>query len=321
MKKIKLLFIIFSSLIPLGLLNTPTTIAATSTSAAAVVTTNGGNLNVRSGASSSYNVITTLTNKSYLTLINKVGSWWYVEYQDNKYGYVSASYITGIESTPAKVSTNGGSLNVRTSASTSSAIKTKLPNNEFIVKLYYNNSNWSKILYNGNQVGYVYSAYLSDNSTYKPINLNVVNFKQFDSRWASVIIGKSGYTMKQIGCATTSLAMSESYRLGYTITPSSMASKLSYTSTGAVYWPSNYKSYTSSNYLTKMYNLLKEGKPVLIGLKNTSGGQHWVLVTGYTGGNSLSASNFIINDPGSSTKTRLSEVIANYPYFYKLMYF
>ncbi len=61
-------------------------------------------------------------------------------------------------------------------------------------------------------------------------------------------------------------------------------------------------------------------KPFAVGMKKANGGQHWVLVTGFTGGNSLSASNFIINDP-ASTKTKLSDVIANYPYFYKIAYY
>jgi len=99
-----------------------------------------------------------------------------------------------------------------------------------------------------------------------------------------------------------------------------MARKLRYTSSGNVYWPSNYKVVTSSSsYLSKIYNLLKQGKPVLLGAKNFYGGQHWVVVTGFTGG-TLTASNFTINDPGVN-RTTLQQFLNSYPNFYKYFYY
>ena len=69
--------------------------------------------------------------------------------------------------------------------------------------------------------------------------------------------------------------MMESYRTGTTIYPDSMSKKLSYSSSGNVYWPSDYKVVTSnSDYLNKIYEKLKEGKPVLFGAKNSYGTQH-----------------------------------------------
>ena len=177
-----------------------------------------------------------------------------------------------------------------------------------------------KILFNGTKVGYVSTQYLS--MGYSAISLNVPSFKQTDSRWANIKIANSGKTIAQIGCATTGIAMIESYRTGTTIYPDAMSKKLSYSSTGNVYWPSHYSVVTSSsNYLNGIYNQLKNGKPVLLGAKKYSGAQHWVVITGFTGGDTLSATNFTINDPGSSTRKTLQQFLNEYPVFYKYFYY
>lgn len=135
-------------------------------------------------------------------------------------------------------------------------------------------------------------------------------------------IGASGKTMAQIGCATTAIAMMESCRTGTTIYPDAMSKKLSYTASGNVYWPSNYTVVTNgSGYLSAIYDQLKLGKPVLFGAKNTYGSQHWVVITGFTGGNSLTASSFTINDPGSNSRTNLQQFLNMYPTFYKYFYY
>ena len=88
-----------------------------------------------------------------------------------------------------------------------------------------------------------------------------------------------------------------------------------------VYWPSNFIAVTdSSGYLNEVYQLLKQGKPVLFGGKNTYGGQHWVVITGFTGGETI-AENFTINDPGTNTRTNLQQFLNKYPRFYKYFYY
>ena len=100
-----------------------------------------------------------------------------------------------------------------------------------------------------------------------------------------------------------------------------MTYRVSYTAGGSIYWPSNYTPVTSaSGYLANVYKLLKQGKPVLIGFKNSYGGQHWVVICGFTGG-SLSPANFLIQDPGSETRTNLQQLTAQYPVFYKYFYY
>ncbi len=155
----------------------------------------------------------------------------------------------------------------------------------------------------------------------KSVQLEVPSYKQSDERWGSVKLGSSGKTIAKIGCVTTSFAMTESYRTSTVIYPDAMSKKLSYTSSGNVYWPKSYNIVTSkSNYLAVIYSKLLEGKPVIFGSKNSSGGQHWVVITGFKGG-SLTASNFVINDPASNSKTTLQQHLNSHPRFYKFLYY
>lgn len=298
--------------------------AATTSSKAGIVSVTSGSLNVRSSASTSGTVVSSLSKGSYVTLISKSGNWWKVEYADEKYGYCHADYISTATGTPATVKISSGSLNVRSGAGTSYSKVASLYNGEVVIVLS-KSGNWSRILYNGTKTGYVSSQYLStssSSSTYSKVSLSIPSFKQTDTRWANVKIGTSGKTIAQIGCATTAIAMMESYRTGTTIYPDAMSKKLSYSSSGNVYWPSNYTVVTSSSgYLSGIYSKLKAGKPVLFGAKKSSGTQHWVVITGYTGGNSLTASGFTINDPGSSSRTTLQHLLNEYPTFYKYFYY
>lgn len=317
----KLLSLLLTIIISVGIFLIPIkTNAATSTSQAGSVNITSGYLNVRSGASSSSSVKTTLKKGDLITLISKSGSWWYVEYGENRYGYCHSSYIKTLDSAPYTVTLQWGSLNVRSGAGTSYSKTDSLSNGETVLVLSSANG-WSKILYHGKKTGFVSSRYLtaaSVQSTYPSVTLNVPDFKQTDSRWANVQIGSSGKTIAQIGCVTTAIAMIESYRTGSVIYPDAMSKKLSYSSSGNVYWPTDYTPVTdSSNYLYNIYAQLKSGKPVLFGAKKSNGTQHWVVITGYTGGNTLSPSGFTINDPATSSRTTLSQFLNVYPNFYK----
>ena len=295
--------------------------AATLNSKAGAVTTATGALNVRKNASTASNIVTTLKKGSYITLISKSDGWWKVEYEKGQYGYCHGDYITIVQGTPVTVATQSGPLNVRSGAGTSYTKIASLQKGETVLRLASGNG-WSRILYHGVKTGYVSSQYLSGTTSgTTAVSLNVPSFKQYDSRWANVKIGSSGKTISQIGCATTAIAMMESYRTGTTIYPNAMAKKLKYTSSGSVYWPSNYTTVTSSaDYLSKIFEQIKAGKPVLFGAKNSYGGQHWVIITGFTGG-SLTAENFTIQDPGSDTRVNLQQFLNVYPTFYKYFHY
>ena len=303
------------------LLIVPMKVSGASDRKAGVVSVSSGGLNVRSGASTSSAVVGTLSKGSYVTLLEKSGSWWKVEYANGKYGYCHGDYITSVSGSGAAVKLNSGSLNVRSGAGTSYAKTGSLSNGAQVVVLSQSGG-WSRIVYHGTKTGYVSSQYLSTGSTSGGgVSLNVPSFKQTDSRWANTYIGSSGKTMAQIGCATTAIAMMESYRTGTTIYPNAMAKKLSYTSGGSVYWPSHYKTVTSSSgYLSGIRSQIAAGKPVLFGAKNSHGGQHWVVITGYSG-SGTAASDFTIHDPGSNSRTNLGQFLSAYPTFYKYFYY
>lgn len=313
------LFLIFS-LAAIG----PQAQAADAASKAGAVTVSEGWLNVRNRASSNSSVVSTLKKGSYITLTSRSGSWWRVEYAKGSYGYCHADYITVVQGSPVTVAVSSGSLNVRSGAGTSYPRVAGLAKGETVI-LLTSSGGWSRVLYHGTKTGYVSTRYLSGGSagqapaaTYPAVSLPVPSYKQTDSRWASVAIGSSGKTIAKIGCATTAIAMMESYRTGTVIYPDAMSKKLSYTATGSVYWPENYTAVTSSSgYLAKIYEQLRQGKPVLFGAKNRYGGQHWVVITGYTGGSALSAAGFTINDPGSNSRTTLQQFLGAYPSFYK----
>ena len=48
---------------------------------------------------------------------------------------------------------------------------------------------------------------------------------------------------------------------------------------------------------------------------------HFVIVKGFLASNTLAKSNFIINDPGSNTRTTLNDFMKDYPNFYKIAYY
>ena len=313
------LSILISALILLSALAHPAS-AADETAQAGQVSVSYGSLNVRSASSSSSSILTSLTKGSYVTLISKSGSWWRVEYAAGKFGYCHADYIKTLSSTAATVQVSG-SLNVRTGPGTSYAKSGSLSPGSRVLVLS-TSGGWSRILYSGTKTGYVSAQYLSTGSSggYASVRLNVPKYSQTDSRWAGVKLGSSGQTMAKIGCATTGIAMMESYRTGTTIDPVAMAKKLRYTASGSVYWPDHYTTVTSSSaYLSRIHGLLKAGKPVLFGAKNRYGSQHWVVITGFTGG-SLSAGNFTIHDPGSGSRTTLAQFLVDYPTFYKFFH-
>lgn len=286
---------------------------------AGIVTVSSGRLNVRSSASSSASVVTSLSKGSYVTLLSQSGAWWKVEYANGKYGYCHSSYISVQSAGTATVSTQSSSLNVRSGPGTSYGKTGTVPKGEKVIVLS-TSGGWSQILYHGTKSGYVSSQYLS--SGYPAVSLWVRDMKQMDSRWADTVVGISGKTMSQIGCATTAIAMLESHRTGIVRYPDEMMTLLEYTPSGSVYWPSHYTTVTNgSDYLSNIYKLLKQGKPILFGATNQYGSQHWVIITGFAGGSAITADRFTINDPGSYSRTNLQQFLSAYPNFYKYFYY
>ena len=162
---------------------------------------------------------------------------------------------------------------------------------------------------------------------YESIQLDVPDYKQYDAQWANTTITYS--TIGKVGCLVTSLAMKYSAENDTEVTPDEILSMLtfsgddlqwtSYTDLG--YTMEKPGSSMTQSVMQTIYTKLLEGKPVIVGAKNSSS-QHYVVVTGYTGstGASLLASDFLINDPGSSTRTTLSAFLTAYPSLYVIVY-
>lgn len=317
-----ILFFLFTLFVAAVMLTPMQARAADLEPQAGIVTTATDPLNVRSSASTGASVLTMLPKGSYVTLLSQSGNWWYVEYANGRYGYCYGAYITPVESTVATVATKTDPLNVRRGPGTSYTWQGSLPKGSSVLVLSRENG-WCRVLYQGTKTGYASAQYLSErtDSTQGKIQLQVPDFKQTDSRWANVKLGTSGGTIGKIGCATTAIAMMESYRQGTVIYPDAMSKRLNYTASGSVYWPADYVMQSGGDYLQNVYSLLKQGKPVLIGATNRYGGQHYVVITGYTGGETLTASGFTIHDPGSNSRTNLQQFFNAYPNLYKYFYY
>lgn len=282
---------------------------------AGAVTTGTGSLNVRTQPSSGSPVAATLKKGSYVTLHSRSGQWWQVEYDKGKFGYCHSRYLTVVEGTPVSVRVSSGSLNVRTGPGTGYARAASLYSGETVL-LLTTGGEWSRVLYHGTRTGWVSSPYLS--GYFPAVSVTIPSFKQTDPRWAEKTVGTSGKPFSQIGCATTAVAMLESARQSRTIYPDEMSRQLQYTPSGDLYWPSHYTPSTDpSGYLARIYQLLAKGKPILLGMKNANGSQHWVVVTGFQGGTALIPSAFTIHDPGTYSRTTLSQLQTVYPTFYK----
>lgn len=300
-------------------------VSAISAHTAGRVSTRSSALNVRSEASVSSDILTCLERGSMVTLIKQSSDWWRVKYGENLYGFCSADYITPVEACKTcYVNTKSDSLNVRSGAGMSFAVMDSLAKGKSVTVLSQTDS-WSKIIYDGVSTGYVKSDYLTDTnpSPYAPVALEVELYKQTDPRWGEVRLGSSYETISSVGCTTTCLAMSESYRGETPVYPDDMQSRLGYTSSGSLYWPPDYATSTlSDGWLETVYDILSGGKPVIVGSRKSSGSQHWVLVTGYEGTSpELEASGFTVNDPATAARKSLSELLDDYPVFMKLAYY
>ena len=293
---------------------------AASPPAAGQVKTQSGRLNVRAAPGGS--IVTSLERSSFVTMYAAENGWCKVEYAKGQYGYCSAAYLEAVAAAQATVKLTSGWLNVRGGAGTNYAVTHTLANNSSVLILSESDG-WSRILFDGTATGWVSSRYLvKAAASYAAVSLKVPNYKQTDTRWKNVKLGATDHTVGAIGCTTTALAMTESFRTGKSVTPDAMAKTLQYSDTGSLFWPGNYVFLTQpDNWAERIYNLLAQGKPVIVGAKKDNGAQHWVVVTGCYSVKTLSAAAFKINDPGSSTRTTLSQFFATYPNLYKLVWY
>ncbi|PQD96159.1 hypothetical protein CYL18_06040 [Pradoshia eiseniae] len=122
-------------------------------------------LNVRTKASTSSKVVTSVKKNASLTLLKKSGSWGQVKVSNGKTGWVSLNYLTTKK--PASVPKNLGtyyvtasSLNVREKASTSSKIVTSVKKNASVTLLKKSGS-WGQVKVSNGKTGWVSLNYLT----------------------------------------------------------------------------------------------------------------------------------------------------------------
>ena len=129
-------------------------------------------LNMRSGPSTSYNIIEVLTKDTQVEVISVEDGWAKIKY-NSKTGYVSNQYLSDkkVETIQIKY-VNATTLNVRSGPSTTYSIIDTLKQNAKVEVISIEN-NWAKIKHN-NEIGYVSAEYLSDKKV-ETIQIKYVN--------------------------------------------------------------------------------------------------------------------------------------------------
>ena len=145
-------------------------------------------LNVRSGPSTSYTVVTTVKKNDKVNILQSSNGWYKIETSSGKQGWVSSSYISAsnsntnnstnnnTQSNIAIVNTDG--LNFRNGAGTSYSI-IKVLNKGEKVEVISESNGWSKVKHDS-RLGYVASQYIdkaTTNYTIKEVNTDGLNVR------------------------------------------------------------------------------------------------------------------------------------------------
>ena len=151
-------------------------------------TVTASSLNVRSGPSTSYTVVTTVKKNDKVNILQSSNGWYKIETSSGKQGWVSSSYISAsnsntnnstnnnTQSNIAIVNTDG--LNFRNGAGTSYSI-IKVLNKGEKVELISESNGWSKVKHDS-RLGYVASQYIdkaTTNYTIKEVNTDGLNVR------------------------------------------------------------------------------------------------------------------------------------------------
>jgi len=129
-------------------------------------------LNVRSGPSTSYSVITKLYKGDKVEILERSNGWSKIKTSSGKTGWSSEEYLstsgtsdnTGSSTTGKKVTVTASALNVRSGPSTSYSITTKVYKGE-IVEVLESSNGWSKIKTASGKTGWSSEEYLSTSGT------------------------------------------------------------------------------------------------------------------------------------------------------------
>ena len=144
---------------------------STSTTKATVTATS---LNVRSGAGTSYSVITKLPKGTVVDVLESASNGWKkIKTSGGTTGWVSGEYLTtgsagnsstnnSTSQTSYKATVNTDSLNMRKGAGTSYSVITKLSNGTVVYVLESASNGWKKIKKSNGTIGWVSGSYLAN---------------------------------------------------------------------------------------------------------------------------------------------------------------
>lgn len=177
--KQKLFVRIVCIILAVFLIGSITTVAITSITADAI--TSGGYgyitdsyVNLRSGAGTSYSVVTTMNKNTAFTFADSKtynSSWYKIKLLSNsKTGYVHKDYVKSASSVTGYV--NSTEVNLRSGAGTNYSIVTTMSKNTKFtyVSTTVVNSNWYHIITNNGKLGYIYKTYATKNSSSESSN-------------------------------------------------------------------------------------------------------------------------------------------------------
>lgn len=198
------------------------TVPVSSATQVARITTSGGSLNLRNSPSKDSSVLTTIPNNTIITVYAKGSQWSRVGYMGHD-GYVMTSFLTFITTaapqtptpTPAApsggqnpigvaiVKTTGGSLNLRSSASSDAAVLAQIPNTT-VLQLYSKGATWCRVSYQG-VYGYVMTKYLNimSASTQAPATPTPTPTAKPSASIGAAIVSTSGGTLNLRASAST----------------------------------------------------------------------------------------------------------------------
>ena len=150
---------------------------STSTTKATVTATS---LNVRSGAGTSYSVITKLSKGTVVDVIESASNGWKkIKTSGGTTGWVSGDYLTtgsagnsstnnSTSQTSYKATVNTDSLNMRKGAGTSYSVITKLSKGTVVDVLESASNGWKKIKTSNGTIGWVSGSYLANGVVEQP---------------------------------------------------------------------------------------------------------------------------------------------------------
>ena len=160
--------------------------ATSNSDASTIGTVTASSLNVRSGPSTSYTVVTSVKKNEKVSILQSSNGWYKIETTSGKQGWASSSYISisnnstnntdNTSTTTATVNTDG--LNFRNGAGTSYSV-IKVLNKGDKVEVISESNGWSKVKHDS-RLGYVSSKYIDKNNlsyTIKEVSTDSLNVR------------------------------------------------------------------------------------------------------------------------------------------------